>query len=128
LIPGDALRLELQERRSEPMASVPRSVYHAWYSSPEWQAARRAQLDKAPFCERHAMRGEVVEADTVNHRTPHRGDWRLFIDPANHESVCKACHDGLIQREEARGYRIGCDADGRPIDESHPWNVARRSR
>lgn len=58
----------------------------------------------------------------VNHRKPHKGDWSLFIDPDNHESVCKDHHDTLIQREEARGHVIGCDADGRPVDPSHPWN------
>jgi 5-methylcytosine-specific restriction protein A len=109
------------------MALPPRSVYHTWYSSPEWQAARRAQLDKQPFCQRCAARGERVKATVVNHKTPHKGDWRLFLDPLNHESVCKPCHDGLIQREETLGYRIGHDASGRPIDPSHPWNRSRRS-
>jgi 5-methylcytosine-specific restriction protein A len=103
------------------MTSVPRSVYHTWYSSPEWREARATQLAKAPTCERCASRGEIAKADTVNHRIPHKGDRRLFLEPSNHESVCKACHDGLIQREETRGYRIGCDGDGRPLDPAHPW-------
>ncbi|MDN3627161.1 hypothetical protein [Methylobacterium isbiliense] len=55
--------------------------------------ARAAQL----------ARGEVVPASVVNHRRPHRGEWALFIDPENHESVCKPCHDREIQREERAG-------------------------
>ena len=47
-------------------------------------------------------------------------------DPAAGEKifngVCKACHDTLVQREEARGYTIGADIDGRPVDPNHPWN------
>ena len=39
-------------------------------------------------------------ATIVNHRTPHRGDWALFIDPANHESTCKPHHDRDIQAGE----------------------------
>jgi len=59
----------------------------------------------------------------VNHRRPHRGDWALFIDPRNHESVCKPCHDSAIQREEKRGLScVGVDVTGRPTDPSHPWN------
>lgn len=46
----------------------------------------------------------VTEATVVNHRTPHRRDWALFIDPNNHESVCQPHHDGLIQPEEKRGH------------------------
>ena len=52
----------------------------------------------------------------------HLGDWDLFIDANNHESVCTEHHDGLIRREEARGYKIGSDVNGRPLAPDHPWN------
>lgn len=61
-------------------------------------------------------------AAVVNHKTPHKGDPVLFFDLANTETVCKQDHDTLIQREEARGYKIGADLDGRPLDPHHPWN------
>lgn len=76
------------------------SPWRAWYSLKAWFTARQAQLARQPLCERHLARGDVVAATVVNHRIPHRGAWALFIDPANHESVCKPCHDGDIQREE----------------------------
>lgn len=57
-------------------------------------------------------------AATVNHK----GDERLFFNLANTESVCKTCHDGRIQREEERGYLVGSDETGRPVDPEHPWN------
>lgn len=78
------------------------SAWRAWYGRKAWAVARAAQLALQPLCERHLARGEVVPATVVNHRLPHRGDWALFIDPANHESTCKLCHDRDIQREEAR--------------------------
>jgi len=62
-------------------------------------------------------------AAVVNHKVPHRGDRVLFFDLENTESVCKQDHDALIQREEKRGFVIGCDDTGRPIDPSHPWNA-----
>lgn len=61
-------------------------------------------------------------AAVVNHIKPHKGDPELFFDLENTESVCKADHDTLIQREEARGYTIGSGLDGRPVDPRHPWN------
>ena len=83
---------DAQRRRTSP--------WRAWYGLAAWTAAREAQLAREPLCERHKARGAVVPATVVNHRRPHRGDWALFIDPANHESVCKSCHDRVIQREE----------------------------
>jgi hypothetical protein len=62
------------------------------------------------------------QAAVVNHKTPHKGDPALFFDVDNTESVCKRDHDALIQREEARGYTIGSDISGRPVDPLHPWN------
>lgn len=70
--------------------------------------------------DRHHPRAAVV-----NHKTPHKGNPELFFCLENTESVCKTDHDALIQKEEARGYVIGSDIDGRPVDPSHPWNVTR---
>lgn len=61
-------------------------------------------------------------AAVVNHKKPHKGDERLFFCLENTETVCKTDHDALIQREEARGYTIGSDINGRPVDPHHPWN------
>ncbi|MDH4992066.1 HNH endonuclease [Aquamicrobium lusatiense] len=61
-------------------------------------------------------------AAVVNHKTPHKGDEALFFALENTEAVCKSCHDTLIQREEKRGFTIGSDINGRPIDVNHPWN------
>ena len=61
-------------------------------------------------------------AAIANHKQPHKGDLELFFGLSNVETVCKSCHDTRIQREEARGYTIGCDATGKPIDPNHPWN------
>jgi 5-methylcytosine-specific restriction protein A len=93
-----------------------------WYKLKAWLVARAAQLAKQPLCERCLQRKRIVAATVVNHRKPHKGDWALFIDPANHESSCKPCHDGEIQQEERTGYVAGCDEHGRPLDPNHPWN------
>lgn len=96
--------------------------YNHWYDLAPWRRARKLQLLHQPKCERHLARGKLVFATIVNHRIPHRGNRDLFLDPDNLESVCKDCHDGVIQKEEKRGHAIGTSADGRPVDKNHPWN------
>lgn len=98
------------------------ALYRQWYKTREWAAARVAQFKRQPFCERHLARGQRVPATVVNHRVPHKGNWALFIDPANHESTCKPCHDSSIQSEEKLGYSKAVDADGWPVDPRHRAN------
>jgi len=96
--------------------------WRAWYNTPEWKAARKAQLTRQPLCERHLKRGEKVRASVVNHIGRHGGNWHRFIN-GPFESVCKGCHDSAIQREEKRGLScVGVDVTGRPTDPNHPWN------
>lgn len=115
-------RARQREHDAKRRASSP---WRSWYSRPEWtKQARPAQLSRQPYCERCLRQGLKVKATVVNHRIPHRGNWALFIDPSNHESTCKPCHDSAIQREEKRGLScVGVDVTGRPTDPKHPWNV-----
>lgn len=78
--------------------------WRAWYSLPVWKAIRARQLAEEPFCRRHARRGQMVVATTVNHVEPHRGDWDKFIS-GPFESLCKTCHDSEVQREERAAKR-----------------------
>ncbi|PZU87336.1 MAG: HNH endonuclease [Chelatococcus sp.] len=107
------------DRRSAAATS-----YRSWYWSAEWRAKAKAQLAKEPWCSRCAQQGRQVKATIANHLVPHRGNARLFWEGAL-ESVCKPHHDSAIQSEERRGFRVGSDADGRPLDPKHPWNRAR---
>lgn len=107
-------------------------AWRRFYSTKAWKVAKREQRAKQPLCERCLKRRFIVPMYAVNHRKPHKGDWDLFIDPANHESVCQPCHDGPIQSEEASGkinQRVGfspeVDRDGWPIDPRHPANQTR---
>jgi 5-methylcytosine-specific restriction endonuclease McrA len=101
-------------------------AYAKLYNTKVWKANRRQQLEREPLCYLCLMLGKTVAATVANHKVPHKGDWELFADPDNLESVCKLHHDALIQKQERRGYVVGSDCDGRPRDPDHPWNVARR--
>ena len=111
--------------------SAKANAYRALYKDQRWCGPngirKRALLRDLYTCQRCGC--VVIEgsrhhprAAVVNHKTPHRGDTALFFDVRNTETVCKADHDALIQKEEARGYTIGSDIDGRPVDPLHPWN------
>ena len=94
--------------RHQP-ARAPRRVsaaYHSWYSLPVWtDELRPSQLLREPWCRECTKRGLRTRATVVDHITPHRGEWKLFIDPANHQSLCKHHHDQKTAREQAEEQR-----------------------
>lgn len=86
-------------------AKAPRRAsaeYHGWYSLPIWtDDLRPAQLLREPFCRECAARGVRTRATVVDHIVPHRGEWAMFTDRGNLQSLCKICHDRKTAREQA---------------------------
>ena len=79
--------------------------YKAWYQMPVWNARgglRDRQLDRCPFCEscRKSDPPLIVPATDVDHIRPHRGNWELFVDPENLQSLCHSCHSVKTGRGE----------------------------
>ena len=113
--PGcSALTLEGYCPKHKPQKAPRRASaeYHGWYSLPIWtDDLRPAQLLREPFCRECAARYPPGDprhrtwASVVDHITPHRGDWGKFIDPANHQSLCKTCHDRKTAKEQAEERR-----------------------
>lgn len=80
--------------------------YHAWYGLSVWKdELRPAQLLREPWCRECARRGIRTRATVVDHIQAHRGDWALFTDPTNHQSLCKQCHDRKTAKEMAEDRR-----------------------
>lgn len=105
--------------------------WRRWYHSAEWKALRLQAFRRDKYrCQRTGElcigRGQQPNAPVANHKVPHKGDRNLFFSLDNIETVTKAAHDGLIQREEKSGSLVGTGLDGRPSDPMHPWN--RRSQ
>ena len=100
---------------------TPRTAWRRWYKTARWRRLRELQLREQPFCQCPAHEGLFVEADTVDHITPHRGNPRLFWNRDNLQSLTKQCHDRWKQSEERRDL-AGCNDDGEPNDPNHPWN------
>ena len=107
-------------------------AYRKLYKSARWQRLRKAILRRDNLtCQRtgvlcigasaRIVNGEYVPAEpnspVVNHKLPHKGDPKLFWDPANLECVSKAVHDSDVQYEEKTGRKAKqFGADGWPIE------------
>lgn len=80
--------------------------WHSWYSRPIWaDDLRPAQLLREPFCRSCGARGVRTRATVVDHVKPFKGSWALFVDPGNHQSLCKRCHDRKTALEQAEKRR-----------------------
>lgn len=76
--------------------------WHDWYNKSIWtDDLRPAQLMRQPFCRVCLDRGFRTRATVVDHVIPFRGNWALFVDPNNHQSLCKRCHDRKTAQEQA---------------------------
>ena len=94
-----------------------------FYRSTAWREFRAATLAANPMC---AAMGCKQPSHHVDHVVSRRKGGAEF-DLTNCLPLCASCHsrksvtvDGGFGRSP-RGYQIGCDADGKPIDPSHPW-------
>jgi 5-methylcytosine-specific restriction protein A len=72
-----------------------------------WRQARLSFLAEHPLCVTCEAKGLTVEATTVDHVVPHKGDPVLFWDRGNWQALCKPCHDHKTATEDG--------AFGRPV-------------
>lgn len=122
-----AQRREYDERRG--------TAHERGYTS-AWQRARDGYLRSHPLCVEHEKRGQLAQAEVVDHikaprlkQAKESGDPKrieealsLFWDRKNWQALCKLCHDSIKQRFEKSGRVTGCDANGRPLDPRHHWS------
>ena len=74
--------------------------WHWMYLTDEWtKDLRPTQLLNEPFCRECARRGIRIRATDVDHITDHKGDWAVFCDRSNLESLCHSCHSRKTARE-----------------------------
>jgi 5-methylcytosine-specific restriction protein A len=85
------------------------NAWRGWYKLAKWAKLRKAVLDDQPHCVMCLERGRFVLANVVDHIRPHRGDWSLFFDRTNLQSLCETCHNSTKQAEERAAERLGED-------------------
>lgn len=94
--------------------------YRKLYNSAAWQRLRAHHLAINPLCVMCRREGRTTMATVADHRTPHKGDLRLFFDPLNLDGLCQEHHSADKQQIEKRGYSTRIGPDGFPTDENHP--------
>lgn len=81
-----------------------------------WQKYRLVYLVKHPLCVVCLIAGILMSATIVDHIIPHKGNRVLFLDPANHQSMCVTCHNVKTATEDG--------AFGRPVKAMGKGGVA----
>ena len=95
-----------------------------WYDSVRWRKARAAFLCTHPLCVLCALVNRDTAATIVDHKKAHKGDYELFWNQDNWQGLCAPCHSRHKQIQEKSGLLPGCDVNGMPIDQNHPWGKA----
>ena len=91
-------------------------------NSAAWRKLRHQVLAEVPLCE-YCPPGTITPATEVDHSD---------FDPANNsrenlKSTCKPCHSiRTMASLYGRPARMGCDAEGNPINPEHHWNEKSR--
>ena len=82
--------------RPTPRQDIRSEASKRWrwmYKTDLWlKKLRPEQLAKEPFCRECGKHGGRVYATDVDHIKDHKGDWSLFSDPSNLQSLCHGCH------------------------------------
>lgn len=78
--------------RAVDQRSSAAAAWHRLYKTETWRVLRNMQLAKAPWCAACARMGIRTKATDVDHIIDHEGNWELFKDPRNLQSLCHQHH------------------------------------
>lgn len=78
-------------RQVNPRAERYRRNTQSMYNNARWRNAAKQWKREHPHCEHCKPR--LVKAYAVDHITPHGGNYELFWDPDNWQSLCQSCHN-----------------------------------
>ena len=87
------------------------------------QQRRRTYFAAHPLCVCCRAKGRTSLATELDHITPlAKGG---TDEPSNWQGLCEPCHKDKTAKDFGTVRRSGCDANGIPLDPSHPWNATR---
>lgn len=66
----------------------------------KWRVARLEFLAANPLCCHCREVNRISAATVVDHKTPHKGDMRLFWDRSNWQALCETCHNRKTATED----------------------------
>ena len=74
--------------------------FNKMYQSVRWKTRRRLILKRNPFCAECKKKNRLVFAEVIDHIIPHKGNWTLFLDNDNLQTLCRKCHGIKSQKEK----------------------------
>lgn len=108
-------------------AGLRRSAAERLYDR-RWARASAAFLAANPLCVGCRALGQSEPATLTDHVVPHRGDRRLFWEPANWQASCRWHHDAIKQALERRFEAGELDADDLRLDSAVAAELSRNLR
>lgn len=87
-------------------------------NSEAWRKLRAHVLAGEPLCRHCTARGLTVPATEIDHRDNNPAN----NDPVNLCPLCRPCHSRKTAKDMGHNVRMGCDAQGKPLDPGHHWN------
>jgi 5-methylcytosine-specific restriction protein A len=112
-VPSHAPELKPERKSSRCSSRKTERVWRSWSTSPIWKSIRRHRLAEEPHCRECARGGLKIIASHVDHIKPHRGDWWLFVDYKNTQSLCARHHRLWKQHRNRRDHFIAKREHGR---------------
>jgi hypothetical protein len=95
------------------------------YSTTAWARLRLAKLAASPLCEACNLRGDLTEANTVDHVIAIAKGGDAFPALEGLMALCASCHGqktAAMDRQGGKGVRFkGAALDGLPVDPLHPF-------
>ena len=84
---------EQHQPKRQDTRSQESKAWRGWYKLDVWtKDLRPTQLALHPWCAECAKQGLRVRATDVDHIVDHKGNWSLFTDRSNLQSLCHSCH------------------------------------
>ena len=65
-----------------------------------WRKCRKMFLRESPLCKRCLESDMTTIANVVDHIIPHKGNYDLFWDEDNWQSLCESCHSTKTATED----------------------------
>lgn len=89
-----------EKHRAEMSAQVPRESAAKRGYNFKWRSESKKYLSEHPWCAQCAKKNIRMAAVLVDHKTPHKGDQRLFWNKANWQGLCWSCHSKKTAKED----------------------------
>ena len=93
---------ERQAQREYDAKREREEPWRAWIHSTRWRDAIEGFKAKHPLCAECERHGRVTPVYLVDHIRPHEGNYDLFWDEANWQSMCNPCHEEKHKGERWR--------------------------